>query len=357
MTEFEPAEAGPLDRLAQSLDYPDADAAHAARLRQLTLVKPADSLGVLEELSIWAAGVQGRCPPSSFENARAVIFAADHGIAAAGVSAFAPEVTAQLVALIGAGRAPVNTLLGGVPLRVVDLAVAADTSPAISAFKVRRGSGRIDIEDALGSDETARAIEAGVVIADAEIHAGADLLVAAGVGVGSSTPASTLVAVLTDTEPTRVIGRGSGISDTSWIRKCAAIRDARRRAWPHRADPTELLAVAGGAELAALTGFILQAASRRIPVLLDGLVACTAALLAQQASPRVVRWLAAGQLSAEPAHALALQRLGLTPILELGVQLEQGVGALLALPILRAATATLAGTATWDEAGISRPAP
>jgi nicotinate-nucleotide--dimethylbenzimidazole phosphoribosyltransferase len=133
------------------------------------------------------------------------------------------------------------------------------------------------------------------------------------------------------------------------MRKCAAVRDARRRAWPYRDDPLRLVAVAGGADLAALTGFLVRAASRRVPVLLDGLVACTAALLAQLACPRVVRWCLAGQQSGEPAHELALRRLGLTPVLRLGVELDQGVGALLALPVLQAATRTLAGTATAAE--------
>jgi nicotinate-nucleotide--dimethylbenzimidazole phosphoribosyltransferase len=333
---------------AAAVDDPDPAPGHAARLRQQRLAVPAGSLGMLEELAVWAAGVQGRCPPSPFDNARTVLFAADHGIAA-DVAGSARCSTARWVELVTGGRGPVNAVAAEVPVRVIDVAVADDTPGARWAYKVRRASGRIDVEDALSPDETTAAITAGMTVADEEIEAGAELLLAGGLGTAADTPASALVAVLTDTEPARVVGWGDGLDDAGWMRKCAAIRDARRRAWRYRDDPLQLVAVAGGADLAALTGFLVRAASRRVPVLLDGLVPSTAALLAQLACPRVVRWCLAGQLSGQPAHELALRRLGLTPVLRLGVELDQGVGALLALPVLRAATRALAGTATIDE--------
>ncbi len=347
--------SGTLQAALTGIDYPDAEAAHAAKLRQDELAKPAGSLGVLEELSIWASSVQAQCPPSAFDRTRVVIFAGDHGIAAAGVSAFPVEVTAQLVANLAAGGAAVNVLAAaaGAGVRLLDLSVAVDTDPAVSTFKVRRSSGRIDREDALSQDEAERALAAGIAVADEEIDGGAQLLIAGDLGVANSTPASVLISVLTDVEPIRVVGRGSGIDDAGWIRKCGAIRDARRRAWPHRDDLTRLLAVAGGADLAAMTGFLLQAAYRRTPVLLDGLVVSAAALVAQLGNPRVVRWLQAGHLSDEPAHDLALQRLGLTPILRLGLRLGEGAGALVALPVLRAATLTLTQMATFAEAGVA----
>jgi len=352
MSEFQPP-PGFTDAAGEVAD-PEPAAGQAARLRQQRLAVPAGSLGALEELAVWAAGVQGRCPPENFDGARTVLFAADHGIAeagvtGAGVTGAGSPTTQRLVELVDAGRAPVNAMAAGVPVRVVDVAVAADTGGVRWAYKVRQASGRIDREDALSPDETAAAITAGMTVADEEIEAGADLLLVGNLGTAANTPASALVAVLTDTEPARVIGWGDGIDDAGWMRKCAAVRDARRRAWPYRDDPLRLVAVAGGADLAALTGFLVRAASRRVPVLLDGLVACTAALLAQLACPRVVRWCLAGQQSGEPAHELALRRLGLTPVLRLGVELDQGAGALLALPVLRAATRTLAGTATAEE--------
>jgi len=299
--------------------------------------------------------VQGACPPGAFERARVVVFAGDHGIVEAGVSAYPAEVTAQMVANFAAGGAAVNVLAeaAGAGVRVLDLSVAEDTDPAGARYKIRRSSGRIDREDALTQDETERALQAGIAIADEEIDAGADLLLAGDMGIGNTTPAAVLISVLTDVEPIRVVGRGTGIDDAGWMRKCAAIRDARRRAWPHRDDLSRLLAVTGGADLAAMTGFLLQAAHRRTPVLLDGLVVSAAALVAQLGNPRVVRWLQAGHLSAEPAHELALQRLGLTPILRLDMRLGEGSGALVALPVLRAATLTLARMSTFAEAGVT----
>ncbi len=339
----QPAGAIPgwLQRVLDGIDYPDADAAAATHSRRLAV--PANSLGLLEVLGGWAAGVQGHCPPTAFPNTRLVLFAGDHGIAAAGVSNYPVEVTAQQLANISAGGAPLNALAGaaGVHVRLVDMSVDSATEPAVSNFKVGRSSGRIDVEDALSPAACHAAIEAGIAIADQEIDAGGQLLIAADLGVANSTPAATLISVLTDSEPIKVVGRGSGIDDAGWIRKCAAIRDARRRAWPHRGELAELLAVTGGADLAAMTGFILQAAYRRTPVLLDSMVVCAAALAAQLGCPRVVRWLQAAHLSPEPAHELALRRLGLEPIMKLDISLGQGTGALVALPILRAAALTV----------------
>ena len=344
-----------LQAALEGIDYPDADAAQAAKLRQDELTKPAGALGMLEELSIWASSTQGQCPPHAFERTRVVVFAGDHGITAAGVSAYPAEVTAQMLANMAAGGAAVNVLAAaaGAGVRALDLAVDHDTDPALSKYKIRRSSGRIDREDALSQDEAERALAAGIAIADEEIDSGAQLLIAGDMGIGNTTPASVLISVLADVEPIKVVGRGTGIDDPGWIRKCAAIRDARRRAWPHRQDLTRLLAVAGGADLAAMTGFMLQAAHRRTPVLLDGLVVSAAALVAQLGNPRVVHWLQAAHLSAEPAHELALQRLGLTPILRLGMRLGEGSGALVALPVLRAAVLSLAQMATFAEAQVA----
>ena len=345
-----------LEAARHGIDYPDIDAEHAARARQDQLTKPSGALGMLEELSIWAAGVQGQCPPHAFERTRVVVFAGDHGIAAAGVSAYPTEVTAQMVANIvagGAGGQRAGRGAAGVGVQVLDLSVAADTDPTVSRYKVRRSSGRIDREDALSPDEVDRALTAGAAVADAEIDSGAQLLIAGDMGIGNTTPASVLISVLTGTEPIKVVGRGTGIDDAGWMRKCAAVRDARRRAWPHRDDPARLLAAAGGADLAAMTGFLLQATLRRTPVLLDGLVVSAAALVAQLATPRMVQWLRAAHLSAEPAHELALRRLELVPILRLGMRLGEGTGALVALPVLRAATLTLARMATFDEAAVT----
>jgi nicotinate-nucleotide--dimethylbenzimidazole phosphoribosyltransferase len=344
-----------LDALAARIDSPDEAAVEAARARQAMLVKPPGSLGRLEELSAWVAGAQGACPPRDFARARVVLFAGDHGIAAAGVSAYPPEVTAQMVATFLAGGGAVNVLarLAGATVRVVDMAVAADTPAEVAGHKIRRGSGRIDREDALTLAEAERAFAAGIAIADAEIDAGADLLIPGDMGIGNSTPAAVLVAVVTDTEPVHVVGRGSGIDDASWMRKVAAIRDALRRSRRVVADPVALLAVGGGADIAALTGFLVQAAVRRTPVLLDGVVSVTAALVAREIAPAATRWWLAGHRSPEPAHRLALDVLGLEPLVDLDMRLGEGTGALIALPVLRAAVRTLAEMQTFAEAGVT----
>ena len=335
---------------------PSSATAAAARERQGTLTKPPGALGRLEELSVWVASCQNVCPPTQFERARVVVFAGDHGVARSGVSAFPPEVTAQMVANFDAGGAAINALaeVAGATVRVADIAVDGDAhSPAIGAHKVRRGSGNIAVEDALSTDETIAAIAAGRTIADQEVDSGADLLIAGDMGIGNTTPATTLVAALTASEPVAVVGRGTGVDDEGWARKTAAIRDALFRARQVKADPVALLAVCGGADLAAMAGFLAQAAVRRTPVLLDGVVVTAAALVADRLAPGAKAWWQAGHLSTEPAHSVALQRLQMTPILDLGMRLGEGSGAAVALPVLRAAVATLASMATFGEANVT----
>jgi nicotinate-nucleotide--dimethylbenzimidazole phosphoribosyltransferase len=335
---------------------PDTAAADAARARQDTLTKPPGALGRLEDLSIWLSSCQGTCPPRQFERARVVVFAGDHGVARSGVSAFPPEVTAQMVANIDAGGAAINVLaeVAGAGVRVIDVAVDADPQTAkIGEYKVRRGSGDIAVEDALTEDEAIAAIEAGRRIADDEVDAGADLLIAGDMGIGNTTAAAVLISALTNSEPVVVVGRGTGIDDAGWIRKTAAVRDALYRAHATRFDPVALLRTGGGADLAAMAGFLAQAAVRRTPVLLDGVVVTAAALVAERLAPGARAWWQAGHRSTEPAHALALAQLELEPILDLRMRLGEGTGAAMALPVLRAAIATLASMATFDSASVS----
>lgn len=335
---------------------PDAETLQAALARQNTLTKPPGSLGRLEDLSVWVASCQGVCPPRQFQRARVVVFAGDHGVTAAGVSAFPAEVTPQMVANFDAGGAAINviTTVAGATVRVADIAVDAEPlSPAIGAHKVRRGSGNIAVEDALSADEVVAAIAAGRAIADEEVDGGADLLIAGDMGIGNTTAATTLIAAVTRSEPVTVAGRGTGIDDAGWARKVSAIRDALYRARTASGDPAALLRVCGGADLAAMAGFLAQAAVRRTPVLLDGVVVTAAALIADLLAPGARAWWQAGHRSTEPAHTVALDHLGLTPIVDLGMRLGEGTGAAVALPIVRAAVATLADMATFAEAQVS----
>jgi nicotinate-nucleotide--dimethylbenzimidazole phosphoribosyltransferase len=336
----------------------DTAAQQEARRRQARLTKPAGSLGRLEDLATWLAGVRGVCPPPPAARTRVVVFAGDHGVTAAGVSAYPADVTAQMVVNFLSGGAAVNVLAAqvGATVRVVDLSVATDVASApeeTSRWKVRHGSGRIDREDALSEAETERALDAGRAIADEEIDAGADLLVAGDMGIGNTTPATVLVSLLTGTEAHTLVGRGTGIDDAGWIRKTRAVRDAVRRGRPHVDDPARLVGVVGGADLAAMAGFLSRAAERGTPVVLDGVVSGAAALVADRVTFGARHWWVAGHRSTEPAHAVALDDLGLVPLLDLGLRLGEGTGALLALPLLQAAAATLADMATFDEAGVS----
>ena len=334
---------------------PDARVQAEAQRRQLQLTKPAGALGRLETLGNWVAACQGECPPQQFQRARVVVFAGDHGVARHGVSAYPSEVTAQMVANFLGGGAAVNALarLADATVRVVDIAVGSDTDPSVSAFKIRRSSGSIDREDALTESELHAALAAGRAIADQEIDGGADLLIAGDMGIGNTTPATVLIATLTDTEPVVAVGRGTGVDDAGWMRKACAVRDAMWRARPHRLDPFALLRVAGGADFAATAGYLAQAAARRTPVILDGVVVTAAALVAEMLAPGAKRWWVAGHRSTEPAHPLALQKLELEPLVELDMRLGEGSGALSALPLLRAAIAALAEMATFGEAGVS----
>ena len=351
-----------LAAIASMVGEPDAEARAAATDRQRTLTKPAGALGRLEELSLWLAAAQGVCPPRPFRRARVVVFAGDHGVARSGVSAYPPEVTAQMVLNFLRGGAAVNVLArqAEATVRVVDIAVDADyaelgaTVPAeVTRHKVRRGSGDISREPAVSVDEAEQGFRAGMAIADEEVDAGADILITGDMGIGNTTPAATLVTVLTAAEVAECVGRGTGVDDATWMRKCAAVRDAARRGRVVRGEPLALLAEVGGADFAAMTGFLVQAAVRRTPVLLDGVVSGACALVADRIAFKAKQWWLAGHRSPEPAHHAALQRLDLAPLLDYDLRLGEGTGALLALPILRAAAATLAEMATFGDAGVS----
>lgn len=338
---------------------PDQSVLAAARERQLQLTKPPGALGRLEDIANWIASCQGVCPPQQFERPTVVVFAGDHGVAASGVSAFPPEVTAQMVANFANGGAAVNVLArrAGAVVRVEDISVAADTDPALSRYKIRKSSGNLAVEDALTKEEALRAIAAGRAIADEQIDSGADLLIAGEMGIGNTTPAAIIIGLITNNEPVVVVGRGTGIDDAGWARKTAAVRDGMRRARPTYRIPTQLLQRVGGADIAAMAGFLAQASLRRTPVILDGVVVTAAALIAQELAPNASRWWLAGHRSAEPAHAMALRYLDLEPVLEMSMRLGEGSGALAALPIVQAAVATLGEMATFGDAGVSDAAP
>ena len=297
--------------LFPTIDAPSADARAQATARQNVLTKPAGSLGRLEQLGIWLSACQGVCPPKKITDPRIVVFAGDHGVAANGVSAYPTEVSLQMAANIRAGED------------------AMTTEEAIAAFKV------------------------GIAVADQEVDSGADLLIAGDLGIGNTTPAAAIIGSLCGAEPVKVVGRGTGIDDAAWQRKVAAVRDAMFRAREKTSDPIAFARTTASPDLAAMAGFLAQAAVRRTPVILDGVVVTSAALIADLAAPGARDWWVAGHAGAEPAHAIALERLGLEPIVSLGLRLGEGSGAATALPLVKLSANILCDMATFSSAGVS----
>lgn len=337
---------------------PDAVAEAGAAARQRELTKPPGALGRLESIAVWMAGRQGRVIPQAL-NATAIVYAADHGVATRGVSAYPSRVTAQMVATIAAGRAAVSVFARtfGADLRIVDVGVAADLG-AISGVvdaKVRSASADLSAGRAMTRDEADRALDVGRDQAARAIENGASLIIAGDIGIANTTASAALLCGLLNERPERVVGRGSGVDDDGLLRKVATVAAALQRV--RRAgirDPVDLLAELGGLEIAAMAGTYLESARRGVPVILDGFISAAAAALAVSLAPSCRAWMLAGHVSAEAGHRLALEWLGLEPILDLGLRLGEGTGALLALPIVRAAISMHADMLTFDEAGVSR---
>ena len=326
-----------------------------ARARVDGLAKPLGALGRLEDAMVWLAGVQGTAWPHPPRDVSVVVFAGDHGVTAdESVSAYPREVTALMVREFLRGGAAVNVLARahGARVRVLDLGVdddLAETPDDVRRHKVRRGSGAIHREDALTTVEVVAAMSAGRAVADEEIDAGADLLVPGDMGIGNTTVAATVVGTLLGLDADQVVSRGTGVDDPTWHGKREAIAIALERARPHAGDPVAVLRTVGSADLAAATAFLVRAAERGTPVLLDGVVSGACALLAERLSPSARAWWWAGHRSTEPAHRLALDALDLAPLLDLELRLGEASGALTALPLLRTAAVVLSEMATLES--------
>ncbi|QEU85357.1 nicotinate-nucleotide--dimethylbenzimidazole phosphoribosyltransferase [Streptomyces viridosporus] len=337
-----------LDDFTDLIERPDGGVRRDAEARRERLAVPPGSLGRLDDLGEWLAAAQAAVPVRPIERPRVVLFAGDHKIAELGVSARAAGSAVELVREVLEGGRPVSVLARrlGVPVRVVDMALDCDPASlpeGVVRHRVRRGSGRIDVEDALSPEEAEAAFRAGTAVADEEADSGTDLVVLGDLSVGGTTAAGVLVAALCGTDASVVTGRGGlAIDDLAWMRKCAAIRDALRRARPVLGDQLQLLATVGGADLTAMTGFLLQAAVRKLPVVLDGVVASACALVGQRVAFRAPDWWLAAHDSGEPAQAKALDRMALEPLLAHGVTVGEGTGGLLALPLVQAAAALAA---------------
>ncbi|HET7534767.1 MAG TPA: nicotinate-nucleotide--dimethylbenzimidazole phosphoribosyltransferase [Nocardioidaceae bacterium] len=335
----------------------DAAAMSEARARQAQLTKPAGSLGVLEEMSVALCGVQRTCPPRPLGSPVVAIFAGDHGVHAQGVSPWPQEVTASMVANFRAGGAAVNVLArqAGAEVVVVDMGVACDLEPGpdLLDHKIRPGTSDLAVEPAMTRQEALAGLLAGVSVADRLVDRGHDVLLTGDMGIANTTPSAALVSALTGADPAAVTGRGTGVDDAVLARKVDVVASALASR-PVTGDPVDTLASVGGFEHAGIAGLLLGAARRGVPVVLDGVIAGAAALVARALAPEVVDYCLAGHRSVEPGHAVALAELGLRPLVDLDLRLGEGTGALLALPLVQAAGATLREMATFDSAGVAR---
>src|SRR5690348_11459871 len=350
----------PVDQLADVLAAiapPDAEAMAAARERQDRMTKPRGSLGVLEDVSVRLAGLAGGCPPPLPEPACVAVFAADHGVHAQGVTPWPQEVTAQMVANFLAGGAVVNAFAAqvGAEVTVVDVGVAADLEPVPGLLprKIARGTADFTEGPAMTRDQATAALVTGAEIARDLVAAGNRCLVTGDMGIANTTASAALICAFTGADPADATGRGTGIDAATYARKIDVVCRGLDRHHPDPADPVGVLAAFGGFEHAALAGFILGAAALRVPVILDGVIAGAAALAAVALAPDATAACFAGHRSAEPGHAVTLGYLGLRPLVDLGLRLGEGTGALLALPLVQSAARALRDVATFDSAGVA----
>ncbi|MBL7502381.1 nicotinate-nucleotide--dimethylbenzimidazole phosphoribosyltransferase [Frankia sp. CNm7] len=353
-----------LDSLITRIRPVDPAVVRAAREHQDRLTKPRGSLGELEAVSVRLAALAGTVPGPVPAAPAVAVFVGDHGVHAQGVSPWPREVTGQMVANFLAGGAVVNALARqvGATVRVVDVGMSAEASavvgaaPGLDRRSVRAGTGDIAVEPAMTRDQALRAVAAGAEVAGELIRAGHDLLVTGDMGIANTTPSAALVAALLGADPVAVTGRGTGVDDETLARKVGVVRRAVTRATSAGAgpgDPLGVLAALGGLEHAATVGFMLAAAAARVPVLLDGVIACSSALVAAALAPEARAALFAGHRSVEPGASAALAALGLVPLLDLGMRLGEGSGGVLAVPVVQAAARVLAEVATFDGAGIT----
>ena len=343
--------------LAAEIPPPERAAVEEARNRHLGLTKPPFSLGLLEELGARLAGMAGECPPPVPENPAVVVCAGDHGVLDRGVSPWPREVTAAMVSNFCAGGAAVNAIAKTVGARVsiLDVGVTRELErhPLLRAAKVRRGTGDLSRGPAMSREEAARAVMAGAGVAEELVESGGvDLLVTGDMGIGNTTPAACLISAFTGSPPGETTGRGTGIDDETLKLKVNIVEEALELHGPDPEDPLGVLAQIGGLEHAANVGVILAGAVYGIPIILDGVVSDSAALVACAIAPHSAGYVIAGHRSAEPGAGIVLESLELEPLLDLDMRLGEGTGGLLAVPLVQAAARMLAEMATLEELDI-----
>jgi nicotinate-nucleotide--dimethylbenzimidazole phosphoribosyltransferase len=326
----------------------------AEHQRQLT--KPPGSLGVLEELAIRIGGITGEKYPDINPKA-IVVMAGDHGVTAEKISAYPPEVTSQMVLNFARGGAAINVLArqAGAQVMVVDVGIAARVDhEKILSRKVRPGTANLAAGPAMSREEAVQTLEIGITVAVDLIKEGYQTLATGEMGIGNTTPSSAIMAAFLGIPAREVTGRGTGIAPAAVLHKEQVIDRALALNRPDPSNPINVLTKVGGLEIGALAGLILGAAACRKPIVIDGFISTTAALLAVKLAPKSLPFIIASHCSAEMAHRKLLKYLKLKPILELEMRLGEGTGAALAFHLIEAAIRINREMATFASAGVSR---
>ncbi|MBI3165757.1 MAG: nicotinate-nucleotide--dimethylbenzimidazole phosphoribosyltransferase [Chloroflexi bacterium] len=347
-----------LDEVIKQIKPLDKEAMQAAKERQDMLTKPAGSLGRLEELSVQLAGIQRRAMPGIKDKA-VIVMAGDHGVTAEGVSAYPQEVTPQMVLNFLGGGAAINVLArhAGARVVVVDMGVANDI-PSADANLIRRrvGPGTMNLAQgpAMKREQAEESIQSGIEVALAEISKGADILGTGDMGIGNTTPSAAIACALMNVAAEKIAGRGTGVDDDGLKRKISVIEKALAVNKPNPKDGLDVLSKVGGFEIGGLAGVMIGAASKHVPVMVDGFISTAAAMIAVTLAPECRQYLIAAHRSKENGHALMLEWLGIKPLLDFDLRLGEGTGAALGISMAEAACKVLSEMATFGEAGVSQ---
>jgi nicotinate-nucleotide--dimethylbenzimidazole phosphoribosyltransferase len=340
----------------QNIKPLDNNSMSITRARQDTLTKPAGSLGRLEELSIQIAGIQAKSRPQIKQKA-VIVMVADHGVVAEGTSAYPQEVTSQMVLNFIRGGTGINVICRqiGAKVLVVDIGIAGKTGSFLGIIhrKIAQGTQNMCKGPAMTSDQAVQAIETGIEVLKDEFNKGLDIIGTGDMGIGNTTASAAICAVMTGKTAAEVTGKGTGLDEKQLQHKIEIIKQALDINRPNKANALDVLAKVGGLEIGGLTGVILGAAARRVPVMIDGFISGAAALIAAGLCPLAKDYMIAGHISVEPGHAIALEHLGLKPLLDLNMRLGEGTGAAIGISLAELSCRLLSEMSTFTEAGVS----